>query len=74
VDLESTAADNLQQTEGQVLLHVGEGIRPYSMDHPVGSGLPSVLNGLAKHFSPIRGQNAHISVQKNGVWDVSHML
>jgi hypothetical protein len=75
VDLEQMEVDILQQPKGRVFLHVGEGAMPYSMSHPVGSNLSSVLAGLSKLYSPIKHQNAHISVWDDGIWDLKgHFL
>jgi hypothetical protein len=70
VDFDPQAAVHLQQPKGRVYLHVHEESQPYSMLHPVGSDLPSVLNGLSNLYSPIKHHNAHICVQEDGVWEL----
>jgi hypothetical protein len=69
-DMQSTVADDQQGPSGRVYLHVGEGVAPYSMAHPVSSDLPRVLKGFSRRYSPIRRENARISVQEDGVWEL----
>ena len=66
-DLEIDSVGFALQIKGRVFLHAGDPV-PYSMSQPVGSKLGSVLNDLAKLYSPIKHRNAHISVQEDGVW------
>jgi len=70
VDFDPKAVDHLQQPKGRVYLQVDEESKPYSMLHPVGSDLPSVLNGLSHLYSPIKRQNARICVQEEGAWEL----
>src|SRR5215475_1025975 len=67
-DMESGTGETVQQSKGRVFLHVGEDTAPFAMTHPVGSDLPSVLNGLSKLYSPIKHQNARICVKEEGIW------
>ena len=76
-DLEPKSVEDSQQHRGRVLLHVGEGVASsgdgtaiYSVLQPVGSDLHSALNGLSCVYSPIRRQNARISVRENDVWEL----
>lgn len=66
-DMEFESTQTIPQTKGRVFLHMSDS-GPYSMSHPVGSKLGPVLNGLAKLYSPIKRQNARISVQEDGIW------
>lgn len=67
-DLEPETANAVLQIKGRVVLHVDDKSMPYSMAQPVGSDLPSVLNGLAKVYSPIKHRNARMSVREDGEW------
>jgi hypothetical protein len=70
VDFESTSLDPVEQDKGRVLLYVGDGTTPFSVQHPIGSSLPSVLQGLAKVYSPIKRMNSRICVEEDGVWSL----
>jgi len=68
VDLHPETVNAVPQVKGRVILHVDDKSMPYSMPQPVGSDLPSVLDGLVKVYSPIKRQNARMSVMEDGAW------
>ena len=70
-DMEFESTQTIPQTKGRVFLHMSDS-GPYSMSHPVGLKLGPVLNGLAKLYSPIKRQNARISVQEDGIWTLKN--